>query len=79
MSMEGKQENFFTSKEVLNNSHGKRAFDINLTAILAFKKLRNGESRLETSYGYMNISSQMTKSYTVVWWKISFCRSTKEL
>ena len=48
----GKKTFLPLNRQVSNNYRGKRTFDINLTAILAFRELRNRHSGLATFCGY---------------------------
>ena len=48
----GKKTFLPLNRQVSNNYRGKRTFDINLTAILAFRELRNRHSGLATFCEY---------------------------
>ena len=54
------KEIFFSSKKILNNSHGKKPFYVKVRSILLFRKLGKGQLGLEIFCEYMNFPPQIT-------------------
>ena len=58
----GWYKSVYTSKEINKGKQGRKAFDVNIRSVVAFREIGKGHAAIETLCGYMNMPPPMNQT-----------------